>query len=234
MLTIQNMDVFYDKIHALKSFSIDVKKGEIVTLIGANGSGKTTALKAISGLVRLKNGSIFFNQLDLSKQSVQNIVKAGICQVPEGRHIFADMSVSENLEMGAFLRNDHKQIEKEVKEIFLMFPNLKRRLHQPAGTLSGGEQQMLAISRALLSHPKLLLLDEPSMGLAPIIVKDIFKVIQKINQGGVSILLVEQNVGQSLEIADRAYVMENGNIRFSGTPSELLASDSLRQAYLGV
>lgn len=233
MLEIKDLELNYGVIKALKGINIEVEEGEIVTLIGANGAGKSSTLKAISGLEKIAAGHILFCGEDIGKVSAQNIVKAGISQVPEGRRIFAGMSVLENLEMGAYLRNDSQGIKDSLELVYKHFPILKDRSKQNAATLSGGEQQMLAMGRALMSKPKLLLLDEPSMGLAPILVKAIFSIIQDIKQQGTTVLLVEQNARMALSIADRAYVMENGKIVLSGNGKELMNSEAIQKAYLG-
>jgi len=233
MLEICNIDVYYGVIHALKNVSLQVEEGEIVTLIGANGAGKTTTLKTISGLIKPQNGTIYFNGNKISGLSPQQIVKAGISHVPEGRRIFQDMTVMENLELGAYLRKDKEGIKKDLELIYSKFPILKARSKQRAGTLSGGEQQMLAIGRALLSRPKLLLMDEPSMGLAPLLVNEIFSIIKEINNQGTTILLVEQNANMALSIAHRAYVIEIGSIVLEGPAKELIKSEEIKKAYLG-
>ncbi len=233
MLEIKNLDVHFGVIHALKDISLTVNQGEIVTLIGANGAGKTTTLRTISGLKKPTRGSIIFEGKDITSMSPQDRVKIGICQVPEGRRVFSTMTVLENLELGAYLRKDKAQISKDLKMIYERFPILEKRKKQAAGTLSGGEQQMLAMGRALMSSPRLLFLDEPSMGLAPLFVKEIFDIIKSINQTGTTILLVEQNASMALQIAHRAYVMETGSIVLSGTGEELMQSDEIRKAYLG-
>ena len=233
MLKIDNINVFYDAIHAIKGISIEVKEGEIVTLIGANGAGKSTTLRAISGLLRPKDGTINFLGTDITSMPAHDIVSLGLCQVPEGRRIFANMTVMENLEMGAYLRRDKENLEDDYKGVFEKFPRLLERKKQLAGTLSGGEQQMLAMGRALMGRPKLLLLDEPSMGLAPLLVKEIFYIIKEINATGTTVLLVEQNANMALSIADNAYVLETGRITLSGPAAELAASESVRKAYLG-
>ncbi|KJE26868.1 ABC transporter ATP-binding protein [Geobacillus thermoleovorans] len=233
MLKVDGIDVFYGNIHALKGVSLEVNKGEIVTLIGANGAGKTTLLKTISGLLRPKNGDIVYEGASIAGKAAQAIVKQGISHVPEGRRVFANMTVEENLELGAFLRKDKEGIQQDFAKVFQLFPRLEERRKQLAGTLSGGEQQMLAIGRALMARPKLLLLDEPSMGLAPLLVKTIFRIIQEINESGTTILLVEQNAHMALSIAHRAYVLESGRVVLSGTASELQASEQVKQAYLG-
>ncbi|NLI92893.1 MAG: ABC transporter ATP-binding protein [Peptococcaceae bacterium] len=233
MLTLNNINVYYGAIHALKGISFEVNKGEIVTLIGSNGAGKSTCLKTISGLLRPKEGTLSFKGNDLTAVSAPEIVSRGISQVPEGRRIFANMLVSENLDLGAYLRKDKAGIKEDMEKVFSLFPRLKERRRQLAGTLSGGEQQMLAMGRALMSKPELLLLDEPSMGLAPILVKQIFSIIQEINSLGTTILLVEQNARMALSIANRAYVLETGKIVLSGDSKELMESEEIRKAYLG-
>ena len=233
MLTIKDINVYYGNIHALKNMSLEVERGEIVTLIGGNGAGKTTTLRTISGLLRSKTGDIIFEDESISQTPAPAIVKKGISQVPEGRRIFANLSVLENLEMGAYLRKDRQEIEDSMENVFNRFPRLKERIRQRAGTLSGGEQQMLAMGRALMSKPKLLLLDEPSMGLAPILVQEIFAIIKEINQAGTTILLVEQNAHMALSIAHRAYVLETGRGVLSGYAKDLAESDEVRKAYLG-
>ncbi len=233
MLEIKDLNVYYGKIHALKGISLIVQEGEIVTLIGANGAGKSTTLRTISGLLHAKEGSISFQGKDISNLSAPAIVKMGISQSPEGRKIFSNMPVMENLEMGAFIRRDKKVIHDDYEKVFKRFPRLLERKNQLAGTLSGGEQQMLAIGRALMARPKLLLLDEPSMGLAPLLVKEIFSIIKEINETGTTILLVEQNAHMALSIANRAYVLETGKIALEGNAKELAASESVRKAYLG-
>ncbi len=233
MLKIKNLNVYYGVIHALKSVSLDVEEGEIVSLIGSNGAGKTTLLRTISRLLPAKSGSIMYLGKDIINENPQKLPKAGLVQVPEGRKIFAGLTVYENLLMGAYLRNDKANIALDVAKIYERFPILGARKNQDAATLSGGEQQMLAISRALMAKPKLLLLDEPSMGLAPILVKEIFNIIKEINQQGTTILLVEQNAFQALKIADKAYVLETGSIVLSGTGQELLNSAEVQKVYLG-
>lgn len=230
---IENLNVHYGAIHALKNVSLEVNEGEIVTLIGSNGAGKTSTLRTISGLVPKTSGNIEFMGESLDNVKATDIVKRGISHVPEGRRIFSDMTVYENLEMGAYLRRDKDSIKKDILEIYNKFPRLKERKNQLAGTLSGGEQQMLAISRALMSRPKFLLLDEPSMGLAPVIVQDIFKLIKQINKEGTTIFLVEQNANMALSISNRAYILETGEVVMSGDAKELLQSDDVRKAYLG-
>ena len=233
MLKIENLHIKYGAIHAVKGIDIEVNEGEIVTLIGANGAGKTSILKALSGLVKPSEGTITYDGKVLNKKSAQDIMKAGISHVPEGRRIFADMTVLENLELGAYQRKDKEGIKKDLEAIYERFPILKDRSKQAAGTLSGGEQQMLAIGRALMANPKILLLDEPSMGLAPILVKEIFSIIKDINAKGTTILLVEQNARMALSVATRAYVMETGKIVMSGTGQELADSEEIQKAYLG-
>ena len=233
MLKIENLHIKYGAIHAVKGIDIEVNEGEIVTLIGANGAGKTSILKALSGLVKPSEGTITYDGKVLNKKSAQDIMKAGISHVPEGRRIFADMTVLENLELGAYQRKDKEGIKKDLEAIYERFPILKDRSKQAAGTLSGGEQQMLAMGRALMANPKILLLDEPSMGLAPILVKEIFSIIKDINARGTTILLVEQNARMALSVATRAYVMETGKIVMSGTGQELADSEEIQKAYLG-
>ena len=233
MLEVKDLNVHYGVIHALKGISLEVRQGEIVELIGANGAGKTTLLHAISGIQKKSSGDILFEGSSLNKAGARKIVSQGITQVPEGRRIFSGMSVYENLMMGAFLRKDKEGIKADLKNIYSRFPILEKRSGQDASTLSGGEQQMLAMGRALMARPKILLLDEPSMGLAPILVKEIFRIIREINEQGTTILLVEQNARMALSIADRAYVMETGNIVLSGTGEELAQSPDIQKAYLG-
>ncbi len=233
MLQVKEIDVYYGAIHALKKLSLEVEQGSIVTLIGANGAGKTTTLKSISGLLRPKTGNIIFKGTDISKVAPEKIVGLGISQVPEGRRVFATMTVMENLEMGAYLRKDKKGMEDDMETVFTRFPRLKERRKQLAGTLSGGEQQMLAIGRALMARPQLMLMDEPSMGLAPLLVKEIFSIIKDINERGTTILLVEQNANMALSIADKAYVIETGEIVLQGNAQELMNSPEVKKAYLG-
>ncbi len=233
MLQVKDIDVYYGAIHALKNMSLEVEQGSIVTLIGANGAGKTTTLKTISGILRPRSGSVFFKDIDVSKVAPEKIVGMGISQVPEGRRVFASMSVLENLEMGAYLRKNKKEIADDMDNVFVRFPRLKERRKQMAGTLSGGEQQMLAIGRALMARPQLLLMDEPSMGLAPLLVKEIFAIIKDINERGTTILLVEQNAHMALSIADKAYVIETGEIVLQGSAEQLLKSEDVKKAYLG-
>ena len=233
MLKIENLKVAYGGIQALRGISLEVPDGKIVTLIGANGAGKSTTLRTITGLVRAASGSIQWNGSELTGQSIDHIISEGIALSPEGRRVFADLTVLENLKIGAYLRKDKAEIEKDLAWVYELFPRLKERSWQLAGTLSGGEQQMLAVGRALMSRPKLMMLDEPSLGLAPLVVQDIFKIIQEINRQGVTVLLVEQNANMALQIADLAYVLETGNITLSGTGAELLADEKVREAYLG-
>ena len=233
MLKIDDINVYYGAIHAIKGISLEVNEGEIVTLIGANGAGKSTTLRTISGLLKPKTGTMTFEGKNIAGVPAHNIVKAGISQVPEGRRIFAEMSVMENLDLGAFIRKDKDGIQKDLKMVFERFPRLEERKNQEAGTLSGGEQQMLAMGRALMSRPRLLLLEEPSMGLAPLLIREIFSIIQDINKTGTTILLVEQNANMALSIANRAYVLETGRITLSGDAKELAASEDVRKAYLG-
>jgi len=233
MLEVKDLHVFYGAIHALHGISFSLEEGEIVTLIGANGAGKSTTLKTISGLLRPRQGSIMFHNQDLIRVSAPKIVALGISQVPEGRKVFAPLTVRENLEMGAYTRNDPKEIQQSMERVFGSFPRLKERINQPGGTLSGGEQQMLAMGRGMMSNPKLLLLDEPSMGLSPLLVEEIFRIIEEINKQGTSILLVEQNAAMALSIANRAYVLETGNVALEGPAAELLENPQVKAAYLG-
>lgn len=233
MLKVQDINVYYGAIHALKGISVEVTEGQIVTLIGANGAGKSTILRTISGLLRAKTGDILFEGKSIGAMPAEEIVKRGIVQVPEGRRIFANMTVEENLELGAYIRSDKAGIRKDINKVFERFPRLLERRTQVAGTLSGGEQQMLAIGRSLMTQPRLLLLDEPSMGLAPLLVKEIFSIIKEINAGGTTILLVEQNANMALSIAHQAYVLETGRITLSGSAKELSESEAVRKAYLG-
>ena len=231
MLKVENIDVYYGAIHAVKNVSFEVGDGEIVALIGANGAGKSTILKTVSGLMHPRTGTITFCDQNITHTEAYKLLRTGLAHVPEGRRIFLQMSVQENLEMGAYI---NKTIDpKDLEMVFNYFPRLKERRKQVAGTLSGGEQQMLAMSRALMSHPKLMMLDEPSMGLAPIIVDQVFGIIKELHKSGTTILLVEQNARKALQIADRAYVLETGNITLSGTGAELASSDAVRKAYLG-
>ena len=229
----ENINVYYGSIHAIKGISFEVNQGEIVTLIGANGAGKSTTLNTISGLLHPATGSIEFFDEVLAKVPPHKIVEKGLAQVPEGRRVFAQMTVQENLEMGAFIQNKQSEIDEDIARVYELFPRLKERMKQTAGTLSGGEQQMLAMGRALMSRPKLLMLDEPSMGLAPILVEQIFDIIADLHKRGATILLVEQNAQMALSIASRGYVMETGKIVTTGTGTELLASEAVRKAYLG-
>ena len=233
LLEVKNLEVYYGVICALKGISFEVNEGEIVSLIGANGAGKTTMMQSVVGLLPKKNGSVVFDGQDITKTPCHKIVELGMTQVPEGRRIFQELSVYENLMMGAYTMKDQQKFKEDLESIYTRFPRLAERRNQIAGTLSGGEQQMLAMSRALMSHPKLLMLDEPSMGLAPILVDQIFSIIKELNDSGTTILLVEQNANKALEIADRAYVLETGSIMLSGTGAELAQSDEVRKAYLG-
>lgn len=233
MLKVQDLKVAYGGIQALRGVTFEVPEGKIVTLIGANGAGKSTTLKTIMGQVKAKSGSIHFDDLDLTKAKTGQIVKRGISLVPEGRRVFPNLSVLENLKMGAFMRTDNPGITKDIDGIYEMFPILKERAWQEAGTLSGGEQQMLAIARGLMARPKILMMDEPSLGLAPLIVQDMFRIIQDINSQGITVLLVEQNANAALKIADLAYVLETGTVTMSGGGRELLANEKVKHAYLG-
>lgn len=233
MLKVENLSVHYGVIQAVKDVSFDVNEGEVVSLIGANGAGKTSILRTISGLVRPSSGEINFLGNDIQKAATRKIVASGLSQVPEGRHVFPGLTVLENLEMGAFLSNNREENLARLKRVFERFPRLEERKNQDAATLSGGEQQMLAMGRALMSQPKLLLLDEPSMGLAPIFIQEIFDIIQDIQKQGTTVLLIEQNAKKALSIADRGYVLETGKIVLSGIGKELLASDEVQKAYLG-
>ena len=232
ILKVDNINVYYGAIHAIKGISFEVNEGEVVTLIGANGAGKSTTLQTVSGLLRSRTGSIEFNGENISHVPAHKLVYKGLAQVPEGRRIFLQMSVEENLEMGAFTQKN-AGIDADLESVYEQFPRLRERKKQIAGTLSGGEQQMLAMGRALMSHPKLLMLDEPSMGLAPILVEQIFDIIRQLHRNGTTILLVEQNAQMALSVADRAYVLETGKITLSGTGKELAESDEVRKAYLG-
>ncbi|HKM02276.1 MAG: ABC transporter ATP-binding protein [Tissierellia bacterium] len=232
MLNVNNLNVFYGGIHALKGVTIEVPEGQIVSIIGSNGAGKSSLINAISGIVKYKDGEVIYKGEKLPKQA-HKIVKAGICQVPEGRVIFANLSVRDNLNMGAFLRNDKDGIDKDMKRIFELFPILKERENQIAGTLSGGEQQMLAMGRGLMSNPELILLDEPSLGLAPLLINTIFDIILEIKNMGKTILLVEQNAFKALSIADKAYVLEQGAVTMEGLASDLIKNDKIQEAYLG-
>lgn len=233
LLELDNLNVHYGAIWALKGINLTVGEGEIVSLIGANGAGKSTTLRAISGIIKASSGGIFFQGEDITKVPAHDIVKKGIAQVPEGRRVFANLSVLENLELGAYIRKDAKGIKQDLEDVLERFPRLKERIGQVAGTLSGGEQQMLAIGRALMTRPKLMLLDEPSMGLAPLLVKEIFSIISEINQEGTTILLVEQNARMALQVAHRAYVLETGRIALDGPAKELAKHEDVKKAYLG-
>ena len=233
MLKVENLSVNYGSIRALKNISFNVEKGEIITLIGSNGAGKTTTLHSISNLIKKQSGTITFNGEDITNLAADKIVTRNLIQVPEGRRIFLNLSVKENLELGAFLRNDKEQIARDQEMVFEYFPRLKERIRQSAGTLSGGELQMLAMGRALMAQPELLLLDEPSMGLAPIFVDEIFNIVQKINQAGTTILLVEQNAFKALSIANRGYILETGEITKSGNAQDLISDPAVKSAYLG-
>jgi branched-chain amino acid transport system ATP-binding protein len=235
MLKLSNIHTYYGNIHALKGIDIEVEEGEVISLIGANGAGKSTTLMTTSGIVPAQKGTIELNGEDITYLSPDNIVKKGICQVPEGRRIFPYLTVAENLDMGAFLRNDNDKIKQDLEYVYELFPILANRRNQAGGTLSGGEQQMLAISRALMSRPKILLLDEPSLGLAPIVVKQIFSIIEKINQENkTTIFIVEQNANLALKAAHRGYVMETGRITMTDTGANLLANEDVKKAYLGI
>lgn len=234
MLEIKNLNVFYGNIHAIKGINLYVNEGEIVSLIGANGAGKTTILQTISGIIRAKSGNIIFNDKDITKTRAYKIVKLGISQVPEGRRIFSTLSVKDNIMMGAYtVKDTHEGFDKDKARFYTRFPRMSERKNQQAGTLSGGEQQMLAMGRALMSRPKLLILDEPSMGLAPLFVKEIFEVIKNVRKDGTTVLLVEQNAKMALSISDRAYVLETGNISLEGKAKDLLEDENVKKAYLG-
>ncbi len=233
MLKVENLHISYGFIEAVKGIDFEVKDGEIVALIGANGAGKTTTMHALSGLIKPKEGKIFLDDKEISKIPADKIVSLGLIQVPEGRHVFASQTVKENLELGAYLRKDKEGIKETLNHVYDLFPRLKERESQLAGTLSGGEQQMLAMGRALMSKPKVLLLDEPSMGLSPLLVKEIFAIIKEINKAGTTVFVVEQNAKMALEIANRAYVMETGKIVLTGTGEELISSSEVQKAYLG-
>ena len=234
MLSVKNINVFYGSIHAIKDVSFHVNEGEIVTLIGANGAGKTTTMHAISGLLKLRSGEIDYCGQTISKMEPHKIIRLGLAQVPEGRRVFSGLTVQQNLQMGAYTRRDGKEaIQNDFDMVFDLLPRLKERRNQPAGTLSGGEQQMLAMGRALMCKPKMLLLDEPSMGLSPLLVKEIFRIIRQVNRNGVTVLLVEQNAKMALEIANRAYVLETGTIKMGGEATELANNIEVRKAYLG-
>lgn len=233
MLKVKDLDVYYGMIHAIKGISFDVKEGEIVTLIGANGAGKTTILKAMSGMIKVKNGEVNYDGKDILTTEPHKIVGSGLAHVPEGRRVFAEMTVEDNLELGGFTDKSKAKVKQGFENAYEKFPRLFERRKQIAGTLSGGEQQMLAIGRALMSQPKIILMDEPSMGLAPILVQQIFDIIQEINKSGTTVLLVEQNANMALSVADRAYVLETGRIVLSGKAKELLGNDDIKKAYLG-
>ncbi|ONI46094.1 ABC transporter ATP-binding protein [Candidatus Epulonipiscium fishelsonii] len=233
MLEVKNINVYYENIQALKDVNFNINQGEIVTLIGANGAGKTTTLQALSGMVPVRSGEIIFEDKPLTNIEAHELINLGIAHVPEGRRIFSKMTVIENLELGAYKVNDKNQISEDMEKMFKSFPRLEERKTQIAGTMSGGEQQMLAIARALMSRPKLLLMDEPSMGLAPVLVHEIFKIIQDINKQGVTIVLVEQNANMALKIANRGYVLETGKVVLSGTGLDLLNNSAVKEAYLG-
>lgn len=235
MLSLENVQSGYGNKLAIKNVSLNIEKGEIITLIGANGAGKSTTLMTICGVVPCRAGTITFEGKQINRLPPDELVRMGICQVPEGRHIFPQLTVKENLDMGAFLRNDKAGIKKDIDYVFSLFPILAERRHQDGGNLSGGEQQMLAMSRALMARPKLMLLDEPSMGLAPLVIKQIFEIIRQINEeNGTTIFLVEQNANQALHVANRGYVMENGTITLSGGSEELLSNEDIQKAYLGI
>ncbi len=233
MLEVKGLQVYYGVIQALKDVSFEVNQGEVIALIGANGAGKTTTLHTVTGLLPAKQGSIIFEGKDITKMPAHKIVELGIAHVPEGRRVFADLTVYENLIMGAYTRKDKKEIAENLENVYKRFPRLKERKNQKAGTMSGGEQQMLAMGRALMSNPKMIVMDEPSMGLSPIFVNEIFDIIEKVSASGTTVLLVEQNAKKALSIADRAYVLETGNIVLSGDAKELMNDDSIKKAYLG-
>jgi branched-chain amino acid transport system ATP-binding protein len=233
MLKLENIDVYYGHVHALKGVSLEVHEGELVSLLGANGAGKTTTLMTISGIIRPRRGKVTYLDIDLTKMIAEEIVLQGIVQCPEGRRIFGSLSIMENLRMGAVRRQDREEVKNDLDWVFGLFPVLKKRIHQTGATLSGGEQQMLAIGRALMAKPRLLMLDEPSLGLAPLVVREIFKVIQQLHQQGVTILLVEQNARQAMAIADRCYLMETGQVAVSGTTADLKSNIAVEQFYLG-
>lgn len=233
MLEIKDIEVYYGVIQAIKGISFEVNEGEVIALIGANGAGKTTTLHTITGLLSPKKGSILFEGKDITKVPAHKIVSMGMAHVPEGRRVFADLTVYENLKMGAYTRKDKEEIGKSLEMVYKRFPRLQERKNQMAGTLSGGEQQMLAMGRALMSHPKIIVMDEPSMGLSPILVNEIFDIIQKVSADGTTVLLVEQNAKKALSIADRAYVLETGRIVLEGDAKELMNDDSIKKAYLG-
>ena len=233
LLKVENLEVYYGVIRELKGISFEVNEGEIVTLLGANGAGKTTTMQSIMGLIHPKSGTVTYDGKNITGMPAYKIVKMGMTQVPEGRRIFAELTVYENLLMGAYIESDKAKIKRDIDEIYTIFPRLGERKNQVAGTLSGGEQQMLAMGRAMMSHPRLLMLDEPSMGLSPLLVDQVFDIIKHFHQIGTTILLVEQNASKSLSISDRAYVLENGAIAYSGTGKELAESDDIKKAYLG-
>lgn len=235
MLKVEKLNVYYGVIHAIEDVSLEVKDGEIVTLIGANGAGKTTILHTITGLKKASVGSVSWDGVNLLKEEPSKIITHGVAHVPEGRHVFIDMTVKENLEMGAYMygRKEKDKVAERMETVFQKFPRLKERQNQLAGTFSGGEQQMLAVGRALMADPKIILMDEPSMGLSPLLVQEIFDIIKEVNEQGITILLVEQNAKMALKVADRAYVLETGKIKLSGDAKELLRNDEVRKAYLG-
>ena len=233
MLEIKDLEVYYGVIQAIKGISFEVNQGEVIALIGANGAGKTTTLHTITGLISPKKGSVVFEEKDITKVPAHKIVSMGMAHVPEGRRVFAELSVYENLKMGAYTRSDKNEIEESLANVYKRFPRLEERKNQMAGTLSGGEQQMLAMGRALMSRPKIILMDEPSMGLSPILVNEIFDIIRSVSESGTTVLLVEQNAKKALAIADRAYVLETGRITMSGNAKDLLEDDSIKKAYLG-
>ena len=233
MLEVRDLQVYYGMIHAIKSISFDVNQGEVIALIGANGAGKTTTLHTITGLLAPKSGSVLFEGKDITKVPAHKIVSMGMAHVPEGRRVFAELSVYENLKMGAYTRKDKKEIEESLANVYKRFPRLEERKNQMAGTLSGGEQQMLAMGRALMSKPKIILMDEPSMGLSPIFVNEIFDIIRAVSESGTTVLLVEQNAKKALSISDRAYVLETGTITMSGKAKDLLEDEAVKKAYLG-
>ena len=233
MLEVKDLEVYYGVIQAIKGISFHVDKGEVIALIGANGAGKTTTLHTVTGLISPKNGHVMFEGKDITKVPAHKIVSMGMAHVPEGRRVFAELSVYENLKMGAYTRKDKNEIEESLKNIYKRFPRLEERKNQMAGTLSGGEQQMLAMGRALMSRPKIILMDEPSMGLSPIMVNEIFDIIRSVSESGTTVLLVEQNAKKALSIADRAYVLETGKIVLEGKAKDLLEDDSIKKAYLG-
>ena len=233
LLEVQDIQVYYGMIQALKGVSFSVNEGEVIALIGANGAGKTTTLHTVTGLLRAKSGHIIYDGQDITKVPPHKIVTMGMAHVPEGRRVFANMTVLQNLKMGAYTRKDKNEIEQTLETVYTRFPRLKERQNQMAGTLSGGEQQMLAMGRALMSHPKIILMDEPSMGLSPIFVNEIFDIIQSVSASGTTVLLVEQNARKALSIADRAYVLETGNVVLEGKADELLHNDAIKKAYLG-